>query len=52
MNIRVEQNSDGFIATFLATGEVGFGSTPMDAMNDCMADYEVEGFEFIAFEPE
>ncbi len=52
MSIRVEQSGDNFIATLEATGEVGFGSTPLDAMADCMAEYEVEGLEFIQFEPE
>ncbi len=52
MNIRVEQSGDDFIATFLSTGEVGFGATALDAIGDCMADYEVEGLEFIQFEAE
>ena len=50
--IRVEQQGDTFIATLEATGEVGFGSTALDAIGDCMSDYEVEGLEFICFEPE
>lgn len=50
--IRVEKQGDNFIATLEATGEVGFGATALDAIGDCMADYEVEGLEFICFEPE
>ncbi len=50
--IRVEQSGGNFVATLEATGEVGFGSTALDAIADCMADYEVEGLEFISFEPE
>lgn len=52
MNILVEQKGDEFIATFLATDEVGFGSTALDAIDDCMANYEIEDLQFIIFEPE
>lgn len=52
MKIEVHKQGDSFIATLLATGEVGFGSTALDAIGDCMADYEVEGLEFIQFVPE
>lgn len=50
--IRVEQKGDSFIATLQSTGEVGFGATALDAIADCMNNYEVEGLEFICFEPE
>ena len=45
MQIRIEQGVLGFVATLIATGEVGFGISAEDAVADLMADYEVEGLE-------